>query len=187
MIEISILERLNRLNRREKLIYVYWLSRRLFHNYADFHQETGFGNIDVLLDAINLIRRNILGEISDIIEINSLIEKIEINTPHTDDFDTIKVSFALDACNALSESLRYMMEPDDEIVVDVASFSIDTVDMFIQEKENFNGSDIDERIHQDEFMKAEIRRQLVFLEMLESDSISIDDLKFENSIDVNLI
>jgi len=185
--EDSFFDRLKQLDVRRKLIYGYWVSGRLLHNYIDFHNQAGFGNIDVLLDAMSLLRKCILGEKPNLLEIEMTLEKIDLNTPHTEDFDSIRVSFALNACNAISESLNYSIDFDDQRIVDIISFSIDTVDMFIQEKENFLGSDIEEKISNDNFMIREIASQLRFLEYLESDTFKLGEIEFDRNIDLNII
>ncbi|GAA0894556.1 hypothetical protein GCM10009122_42370 [Fulvivirga kasyanovii] len=185
-------ETLKILNRQQKLVFAFWISKRLFSNYAFFHKETSFGDIDVLLDGLSLIDRYLFIDstfVKD--EVIKCIAQIDENTPDTNDYSQITVSFALDACVALTESLSYILDNNDQRIVNVASCARDTVDMFVQEKEelNYDDSEFEFKIQNDEFMKNEIRAQRDFFSRIKaSDFTSLrSNITFDEIIKLDLL
>ena len=99
--KIYLTKELEQLTSQNRLLFAYWISKRLFHNYVYFNNVTSFGDIDVLFEAFNLIEKYLKYNIKDENDIRDAIYSVDLNTPDTNDFSTILVSFALDSCNAL--------------------------------------------------------------------------------------
>ncbi len=80
-----------------------------------------------------------------------MIASVETITPDTENFNDIYVSFALDACSSVYSSLSFIIDHNDEHIIDVVTYARDTVDMFIQEKEDLSPSDsaLEEKIKSD--------------------------------------
>ncbi|MEM7110093.1 MAG: DUF416 family protein [Bacteroidota bacterium] len=177
--------RLRVLNEKSRVLFAYWVSKRLFHNYVFFHKTFSFGDVDAMLDALNLVNRYLSNESINVNEIQKAIDTIEENTPDTNDFDSISVSFALDACNSLTECLSYLVDKDLQHLVDIGIFSRDTIDMFIQEKEDLNYSDDDfeQKIQNHYLMTQELLAQKDFLLKLKKDEVDKEDIVFTKVID----
>ncbi|MEX0290736.1 MAG: DUF416 family protein [Flavobacteriaceae bacterium] len=180
---------LEELSPRSKLLFAYWISKRLFHNYAYFNQQTFFGDIDTMLDAFNLIEKHLKHGYLDNDEINVAIENVEKNTPDTNNFETIIVSFALDACNALTECLRYILDKDSQHVVDVGIFARDTIDMFIQEINDMDYTDpnFELSIQNDKHMREEMASQDDVLKRLKNEEDILQDIVFDKIIDPSIV
>ncbi len=159
---------LKKLTDRNRLQFAFWITKRLFHNYVFFNEKTTFGNIDVMLDALNLVEAFISEGIRNESEISEVIEKVEENTPDTNDFSTITVSFALDSCNAVNECLKFILDKDIKHIINTGVFFRDTIDMFIQEKEDLDYSDLDfeNKIRSNEIMIKEMEAKRAFLSKL---------------------
>tara|TARA_R110000868_G_scaffold71713_2_gene209724 strand:- start:52098 stop:52682 length:585 start_codon:yes stop_codon:yes gene_type:complete len=165
---LNLSNNLRKLTDKNQLQFAFWITKRLFHNYVFFSKKTTFGNIDVMLDALNLIEAYMLKGIRNEIEIREVIEKVEENTPDTNDFSTITVSFALDSCNAINECLRFILDKDIKHIINTGVFFRDTIDMFIQEKEDLDYSalDFENKIQSHEIMIREMGAKKAFLSKL---------------------
>ena len=137
---------------------------RLYGNYMAFQNQTGWGESSELRKAIDLIwkfafNEIVLQDISDEIEVS--MNSVEANTPDTEDFETVLVSLALDAASAVFTTLAYLKDQDPKMAVEVASFAIDTVDMFVQVNEGYHPQDpqLEDKIVSHPFMIKELNFQ----------------------------
>ena len=164
----NVFKRLPILTDLKKTIFAYWCCKRLFPNYVKFNELENWGDINVLLDALNYLEAYLIGDEYDEGKIRELLQIIDDVTPNTNDFNTIYASFALDACSSIYETLLFLKDKKNEHIISVGSLMRDTVDMFIQEKEklNYNDPNFEVKIKQDPFMINELNRQTQFLEKL---------------------
>lgn len=141
---------------------------RLLPNYKKFVEEEKWGNYKFLEDTLEEIWSYICGKelIDD--RIMMLAKRCYEVTPDADEFSSIYTSFAIDAGGAVYETLRSCLDKGVKHIVDVASFARDTVDMYIQETDNMDYSDIDfeYKILNDQLMQNELKKQLDDLELL---------------------
>jgi uncharacterized protein YjaG (DUF416 family) len=145
-----------------KILFAVLTSEKLYPNYIAFENISHWGNHKILEDAISFIFQYIINEESFIIpEIEDMISRIDLVTPDTEDFPGILTSFALDACTSILDILQFIIDKNAEHIVDVAIYARDTVDMFIQERDDMNSLDpsIDIQIEHDDFMLKEKSRQ----------------------------
>src|SRR5262249_55506824 len=89
--------------------------------------------------------------------------------PDADDFDTILVSSAIDACNALYCTLSYILEPNVNRVIEVAVSARDTADRYVQELEDLEpmAPDLEARILKHPLMQRELKKQQDDLDQLQ--------------------
>lgn len=181
---------LSKISSKNRLVFGFWVSKRLFHNYVYFNNVSSFGDIDFLFDAFNSIEKYLKNNEFNKIDIKKAIVDIDKNTPNTEDFDTILASFALDACNALSECLNYILDNKISHIVDIGIFARDTVDMYIQEKEDMDYSDpeFELKIQNNELMVKEMTSQYSFLNSLKNkNQVIIADIVFDKIIEPSLV
>lgn len=173
---IEEVNKLKDLDFTKQLAFAYLTCERLFPNYVYFSDNYNFGNPKVLREAIDFLHQNIFEKNPDKIKINSLIKKVDKNTPDTGDFSTILVSSALDACTAIQDSLDFLMDKDFSKIMYILTYANDTVDMYIREMENIEASDKNFRQKVDEhpLMKKEIFIQQGIITFLRNTN-SIDD------------
>lgn len=143
--EIEALQaRLSRMDSTAALAFCTLICYRLLPNYEFFSRESGFGNISDLKSAADFSFQSIGSENEmDIETISSFIERIESQTPDTEQFRSLYVSFALDACVAALETLEFIRDKDWQHVIAVSTSSTDTVHAFVQEKFAIEYEDID--------------------------------------------
>jgi hypothetical protein len=149
-----------------KVLFAILICERLYPNYVAFQKINNWGDHSILQEGIALIRQYLIKEdLFDVDEITNVIESINEITPSTEDFSGIITSFALDACTAVLDTLEFLVDKNPEHIADVATYARDTVDMYIQEKDDLNANDpmIEEKIAKDPFMVKEksIQRELL--------------------------
>jgi hypothetical protein len=142
---------------------------RLLPNYAVFSRSDSWGDTGILRTALDEAWRAVERQEVDEPKLRSLLSECERIIPDTEDFDTPLVSAALDAGSAVLETLRLCLDGDQQRAVDVASFARDTVDMFIQERDDMDYDDprFEERIAEDPLMLRELGKQQADLELLQ--------------------
>ncbi|WP_350284654.1 DUF416 family protein [uncultured Croceitalea sp.] len=188
--EVELGKKLKKLTKRNKLLFAFWVSKRLFNNYVYFNKRMSFGDIDAMLDAINLIEESLKTDTTNIDEVKRVITSIDNNAPDMDDFSTILASFALDSCNSLYESLEYILDEDDSHVINIGTYARDSVHMFVQELEGLDYEDpkFECKMHSNQFMIKEMSAQDSVLSKLAKSDVDISkDITFENIIDPSLV
>lgn len=163
--------KLKSLTTEQQLLFAALTCERLFPNYVYFHKRFDWGDPKVLLDSIEIIYQSLFIKTlfgSD--EIQEHAEAVDMVTPHTEDYSEVFVSFALDACTSVYSTLNFMLDQNLDHIADVASYARDTVDMFIQVRDNLDMhvNDLETRIANDPLMIQEKSRQLSIIEKLKS-------------------
>ncbi len=192
----QIKDEIESLNRKNKIIYCLLISEKLLPNYKYFSSIYDFGSVKKLEDIINVLydyvfdKKHLTTEDVDI-----YLSEIEEITPDTNDFSTILVSFALDACTSVISTLNFIKNNNDNDVLDVACYARDTVDMFIQERDdlNLNNKELEILIDNDVLMTTEKNKQIIIAKYLKENQlinrISLDELRrlnYGSIIDVNI-
>lgn len=158
----EIKQDLVRLEDMKPLLFAALICERLYPNYLYFHSVFNWGDPGVLREAIKIIFQSVIKkDLFEKEEILAMIEAVELITPDTNEFQEIYASFALDACTAVSSTLNYIIDQELEHIVDVAIYARDTVDMFIQERDDIHLFTINSeiRISSDPLMIHEKTRQ----------------------------
>lgn len=167
----EILDLLKSLNFQKQLVFGVLICEKLLPNYTYFSKIMSWGSPDKLQNTIFKIYQYIYNyELFSVDEIQDLIIEIELNTPDTNDFESIFVSFALDSCTSLLSTLTFILDKNIENMVDVASYPRDTVDMYVQEKEDLAIEDkqFELKIEQNYYMQQEKTRQKTVLQLLKN-------------------
>lgn len=157
------------LSNAKRLLFAILICERLYPNYVHFYNTFNWGDPRILEEAISVVFQSLINKDSiDRIEILNLIEEIELINPDADDFSDIYLSFALDACASVYSSLNFILDPELEHIVDVAICARDTVDMFIQERDDISvfTTETENEISKDLLMLAEKRRQRDSIEIM---------------------
>jgi uncharacterized protein len=179
-VEISRL--LKPLSFQKRLIFGALTCEKLHPNYEYFSQNTSWGNGQILQNAISVIYQSVFrNDLFSEVEIQNLIDEVEGITPDTEDFEGILVSFALDACTSVLSTLNFIIDGETENIIDVATYARDTVDMYIQERDDLDVNDkmIEIKIEQDIFMQREKQRQYSIIKLL-SEKNEITDSQLQN-------
>lgn len=177
---IEEINQLQKLEFTKQLVFAYLTCERLYPNYVYFFDNFHFGNPGVLREAIDFLYISIFETHPDKSKIDSLIKKIDKITPDTEDFSTIYVSSALDACGAIYESLNFLIDKEFSKIKSISTFAIDTGDMYIRTIENIELSDKNfrQKVADHPLMRKEIRTQQGIITFLtKSKGIDADDIK----------
>jgi len=166
----EIREQLMSLTDINKILFATITCERLYPNYKYFQQQVGWGNHEILQEAIILLYQPVVsGGDVNINEVNEAVSQVDMITPDTDEFPGITTSFALDACTSIYSTLMFLLDRNIENIVDVATYARDTVDMFIQERDNMdynNDPAFELKISNDNLMITEKNRQKVLVAKL---------------------
>lgn len=165
----SLERELDNLPRTHRVAFGAACCERLLPNYAAFAREVQWGDLGTLRAAVDYVWSVLNGARADRAEIDRFIERCDAVIPDTEDFDTSWVSAALDAGTAVVETLRALIDGHSKRLVDIASFCRDTVDMYIQERDqlDYNRDPLFEtKIADDPLMKRELARQSAILSQL---------------------
>jgi hypothetical protein len=170
-----------KLSPRKRILFALSCAERLLPNYVDFSSREHFGNPRVLRESLDFAWDHV-GARSSAIRVADLIEKCLEVTPDTDDFHMISASAALNAGASACSVLSMLEDSSAARAIEVATLARDTVDMFVQVRDNMppNDAEIESKIADHPLMQEEVRRQkecLDLLSVLSEEELDIDELR----------
>jgi uncharacterized protein YjaG (DUF416 family) len=179
---IEALNKLKQLDFSKQAAFAYLICERLYPNYVDFSNKYGFGEPIILRNAINYLYNNLFE--SNIDKINFFLKEVDKNTPDTEDFETVMVSPALDACTAIQDCLYFLVDNNFSRIINISTYAADTISVFIQEKESIDfvtDEKFQQKINHHPLMQKEVAMQIGTISYLEKISsllpIDIDTLR----------
>jgi len=185
----NLRKRLEKLNRKQQLAFGVLCCQRLVPNYQAFVYDTGWGDSKFIRIGLEYTWSCLAGNKLNSQEIKSIIDQCESVIPDSDDFDSLFTSFAQDACFAVCGLLDYLSVSDTNKIVQAASYSIDSVDLYVQEIECMSHSDCDleEKILNHQLMQKELKQQEENLSLIEETEFTSSNLlqKLKESWDNN--
>lgn len=163
-----IKEHLKSLEHFHRLAFCASCCERLLPNYSKFIDVENWGDRAFFRSTLDEIWLIISGIEIPVDSVRLMLQKCSDVTPDSKDFNSIYVSFAIDAGSAIYETLMYYLDKDIQHIVNVAGSSRDTVDMYIQERDNmdYNDPELEQKIAHDPLMIQEIKRQVDDLSIL---------------------
>lgn len=146
---------------------------RMLPNYIEFSKQEQWGDYKAFQHVMNEIWNHVLKNHLSSDDIKQYLKKCEELTPHEDDFNSIYVSFAVDAGSSLYNTLKYCLDGEIKHLLFVADYSRATVDLFIQEKENMHPGDpeLEEKILNNPLMVRELIRQQEDIDFLKTNPL----------------
>jgi hypothetical protein len=152
---------LDGLSKHHRIAFAASCVERLLPNYTAFSRMEQWGDADLLHESLEKIWAYVQGGALSEMQFDELIEECEKIVPDTEDFSSRYTSAALDAANAVIETLSCCKDGSSHRAAEVASFARDTVDMFIQQREETNpvDADLEMNILEHPLMKREIKKQ----------------------------
>jgi uncharacterized protein YjaG (DUF416 family) len=180
----KILKSLEKLNNQQLLAFSYLCSSYMIDNYKVFTKKYNWGNVLVLINALDTIENVLFNKRDEIYDLTKLIILVDKEIPNTSNFSTILCSFALDSSNCILETLNFIKTHEVEYAKNIAIFCRDTVDMYIQEINDmdYNNPKFEEEISKHELMISELERQGEIIKKLKTEKEFNQDImtKFEN-------
>ncbi|MCC5043502.1 MULTISPECIES: DUF416 family protein [Xanthomonas] len=165
--ETKILLWINGMPDWRRIAFMTYCCERMFPNYVDFSKETEFGDASVLRNSLDYIWEWIeFGKLNE--DAATLVKACEKQAPDTEDFTSIYTSAALDAAAATAITINATASPTAMHLIDVASLSRDTVDLFVQFQEDIDPNDprLEGMVCGSQLMQNELRIQKESLEFL---------------------
>jgi uncharacterized protein YjaG (DUF416 family) len=161
---------------KKQVAFAAAVAQRLVQNYEAFSRQCQWGSTEPLLQGLAELWAFVRGNRCSPRRVEDLRSRIAAVTPHPGDFDSVYGSAALDAANAVRESLQCAIHPDPKRVAEVASFARDTVDMFIQVRDQmeFGQPNYEALILAHPLMVRELDRQQSALRWLDVNEIASD-------------
>lgn len=152
---------LNELDPARRMTFALSCAERLLPNYRRFALENNWGNEDALRQALDFGWTCLLMGVADASVAASLQDACAEEAPDTEAFESLLVSAALDAANSAANVAALPVTPSVELVVEIATFARDSVDLYTQEIEGMPSvaSDLEERIRMHPLMQAELSAQ----------------------------
>ncbi|QYM92672.1 YjaG family protein [Dickeya zeae] len=121
--------RLEKLASWQHVTFMACLCERMYPNYHEFCQQTGFGDAQLYRRILDLVWETQVVKDAKV-NFDSQLEKLEDAIPAPDDYDIYGVYPAIDACVALSELLHSRLSGETlEHAVTISETSIRTVAM----------------------------------------------------------
>jgi len=136
-------------------------AERMLPNYIAFQRQFGWGDTVKLQDALALASKVAFDQFSRPHNTNFLIESCESQAPSSDQFDSLLVTAAQDVCFAICCLLDFINDVDVEKIVQAATYSIDSIDLYVQEIEKMNPEDprLEGKILLHPLMQEELKAQ----------------------------
>ena len=197
----TVRQKVLNLNRKKLSLFCNLNCEKMLPCYRVFSETEQWGNFAFFNSLVQSQYPAIIG--GNALDYNQLESELQENFPHLEEFSSEAASYGLDACVAFDEMISFLLSDDAEHVVNNSQACIDTVDMFVQLKENVEGKieysnipALEAFIFEDEYMQREIKRQLDILTALENTTVideqSVEKLRVINEslgplVDVNLI
>lgn len=143
-------------------------AERMLPNYVRFAEESGFGNPNVLRDAIDAAWRWLQSDAAEP-NLEVLKQRCEDITPDTADHASAYTSAALDASVAATLLIEALQTGNKQLALDVSSLARDTVDLWVQDLHALDPqeSDFEDRIRCDPLMQSELRAQITDIHELD--------------------
>lgn len=119
------------------------ICKRLFPDYVHFATVEGWGNQDLLMDAIRLCEQSR----TNVVKAAAIQEKIlqvDAVIPDTEDFGEYHGSYALNAGASVYETLQFILDRNPLHIYHIGTCLTDTIDFKIQEQGDTPEDKIDE-------------------------------------------
>lgn len=183
----ALKKRLLSLDNKKRLLYGALCCERLIRNYLPFHEQVGWGDMNVLKDSLDSIWSFLSGNGLDTSLVKKLLNDCVLITPDSDEFEHPFLAVAQDACFAICNLLDYILSADADNILHIATYATDSVDYYIHfvEKIDINKSDREKIILEHPLMQRELAQQENSLSAIEnSESINSElALKLRQSWD----
>lgn len=166
--EGALVARLTDLDEPRQLVFGALCCERLLPNYLVFSQEQEWGVMARLRQGLDRVWQHIGGVALDAREAVMLCDEVEAVVPDSENFDSLYVTAAQDACLAVCALYDFIVEPDTQHIADVARFATDSVDLYVQEIEQMPAvtRDLEYMITEHRLMQRELRQQVQDLDAL---------------------
>ena len=162
--------RLCRLGPLGQLLFGTICCERLYGNYLAFELDTDTSGSQVLRNSLDLSWDYLETKRINRAEIKYFVAEIDNLTPDSEGFDSEFTSFAQETCFSICYLLESILSVKSDKIAQIASFSIDSVDLYVQEIENMDPGDLELefKILRHPFMQRELKVQSQVYDLIAS-------------------
>ena len=166
----TLKNRLLKLDDKKKLAFGAICCKRLLPNYLAFQRDENWGKFSDLQSVLDFIWSSCIEMPERSKSFSTMIETCELISPSSDDFESLYVTSAQEACFSVCSLLDYLYSHDIEHIIQVANYATDTVDLYVQEMEQFLAEDpnLEQKILAHPLMQRELMQQQDNLKYLEN-------------------
>jgi len=129
----EVQHRLEALPSRNCIAFGLSCCERMLPNYIAFKQEVKWGEEQPLRNALDELWKHLEGQAINEPTAKRLIENCEKAAPDADDFSSVLVGPAQEACFSICCVLDYVQQENPERIAQASAFAIDTLDGYVQE------------------------------------------------------
>ncbi|EWM17833.1 DUF416 family protein [Kutzneria sp. 744] len=124
----NLIERVAALSRNAQEALFTCLCEALMPLYRDFGARVGWNDSGLVEELVQLLRGRIVDSAVDL-QFEPMVETLESVTPHSDDFDTIEVFYAMDAIGCLDAALR--IAAGQRVYPDWVEYALDPMQVYM--------------------------------------------------------
>lgn len=167
---VNLRNRLVKLDSERQIAFGAACCERLLPNYVAFQRDAAWGNFAAVRNALDYVWLFLNGQSFSMQEIKEITHLCESAAPNSDDFASLYVTAAQDACFSVCGLLDYLIQKDVDKIVQVATYATDSVDLYVQEIECMDPNDpkLEQKILTHRLMQRELARQENDLQALEA-------------------
>jgi hypothetical protein len=158
-LESVIERRLNSLSYNNKILFIVLCCDRLYPSYEFFSKKYHFGDSKLILSYIDLLFESTYNNVD--IDFDLIKSNIEQNCPDSENFQELYVSFAIDSCSIIYETLEYISFQKESSLLNILKILWDSFDLFSNELSNYENKLI-----------SELEFELKIIDFLEEKKIS---------------
>ena len=168
--EADLENRLKNLTHEGRIAFGASCCERMLPNYKKFVGIEQWGDYDFFRKTLDKIWKQTYEPKAPQDRLDKLKQQVFDLLPDEEEFESIYVSYALEAGATVRNMLKYCQTRDVKYLLAVVNLLIATVDLFVQEKHDMDSQDpqLEEKIIQDIFMQKELKKQLEDLELLKN-------------------
>lgn len=175
----SLKARLVKLDTTQQITFGVLVCERLLPNYTAFQHDTGWGDVAPIRKALDFVWSTLESKSIDTQTVKIITESCETVAPGSEGFKSLYVSFAQDACFAACNLMDYILKNDVDKIIQVATYAIDSVDLYVQEVESISPNDpkLEQKILNHRLMQRELAQQ----------KINLMDIEQASSLNLNFL
>jgi uncharacterized protein YjaG (DUF416 family) len=166
---IALEERLARLPPQHRTAFAAACAQRQLENYEVFHRDAGWGEPQVLVDALALLWEAVAHPgTADQARLRVLAQRAEAQAPDLQQHGSVWAGFALDAAAAVAYALWSFSDEDAQQAAWAAGGAYESIYHYVSwELDPSPDPTSDEQVHAHPWMREELQRQEEDLRMLE--------------------
>ncbi len=172
---VSAARALAKMQPHQQLAFGASCCERMLPNYEMFVREVNWGDVGPLRRALDTVWNACERTYPREAQLRDLLAQCEQCAPDSEDFTSLYTSLAQDAVFAICALIDFLLDRNVDRIVSVGRFSTDSIDLFVQEREEMDPQDPlrEQKLLKHPLMQQELARQQ--RDLAEAINISLGD------------